>query len=261
MHITEGPSQISTTTGDGVASFPLSVALVHDDDLVGARDEGIVTKGEGFGGSTGEARTPSSEGDSEGSRDVGVTNEEARSEPITSDKEVISPNVGEVCGEQLELCPKGDIRSTARVHVVSNSGLEVSSIGVEEIADVDGVVSGVSKEEDETDPKLNGRNVSVSVVETGEGVNNNVTSDSPVFFSCDGVGDAVVEDSGDSGVKVKQVREKSKASCSARQVFDLLPRSPLEANFELGYFQGGVSKLVTNPLVKKPQTGANRHWA
>ncbi|KAL6991643.1 hypothetical protein U1Q18_009754, partial [Sarracenia purpurea var. burkii] len=221
MEITEGPSQISTITGDGVTSFPLSIALVYDDDLVGARDEDIVTKGEESGGSTGEARTPSSEGDSEGSRDVGVKRVEARSS--VSDKEVISPNVGEECGKQLELCPMGDIRSTARVRVVSYTGLEVSSIVGEEVADGD----------------VNGRDVSVSEVETGEGVNNRVISDSPVFFTCDGVVDAVVEDSVDSGIKVKQVREKSEASWSARQVFEPLPRSPLEANF-----------------VKKPQTDA-----
>ncbi|KAL6957260.1 hypothetical protein U1Q18_040518 [Sarracenia purpurea var. burkii] len=89
-------------------------------------------------------------------------------------------------------------------------------------------------EEDETDPKPKGGDVSVSEVVTGEGVNNKVISVSPVFLIRDGVGDAAFEDFVDSGVKVKQVREKSEDSCSARHVFENLPESPLEANLESG---------------------------
>ncbi|KAL6958409.1 hypothetical protein U1Q18_040346 [Sarracenia purpurea var. burkii] len=139
----------------------------------------------------------------------------------------------------------------------------VASIEDEEDADGDGVVAGVLKEsdesrpgdpvdeEDETDPKPKGGDVSVSEVVTGEGVNNKVISVSPVFLIRDGVGDAAFEDFVDSGVKVKQVREKSEDSCSARHVFENLPESPLEANLESGkpkalspFFQGCVSKQV-----------------
>ncbi|KAL6982283.1 hypothetical protein U1Q18_049306, partial [Sarracenia purpurea var. burkii] len=195
-------------------------------------------------------------GDSEGSKAVEVKYEEARSASIVSDKEGISQIFGEVSENQLEQCPKGDFRSVARVPVVLNSGF-VASIEDEEDADGDGVVAGVLKEsdesrpgdpvdeEDETDPKPKGGDVSVSEVVTGEGVNNKVISVSPVFLIRDGVGDAAFEDFVDSGVKVKQVREKSEDSCSARHVFENLPESPLEANLESGkpkalspFFQG-----------------------
>ncbi|KAL6955031.1 hypothetical protein U1Q18_040742 [Sarracenia purpurea var. burkii] len=204
-----GLSQISTKTRDDVVPHPLSVAPVHDDNLVEASDDEIETKGVGSGG---YARTPSPEGDSEGSKAVEVKYEEARSASIVSDKEGIS----QIFGED------------------------------EEDADGDGVVAGVLKEsdesrpgdpvdeEDETDPKPKGGDVSVSEVVTGEGVNNKVISVSPVFLIRDGVGDAAFEDFVDSGVKVKQVREKSEDSCSARHVFENLPESPLEANLESG---------------------------
>ncbi|KAL6955385.1 hypothetical protein U1Q18_040707, partial [Sarracenia purpurea var. burkii] len=248
-----GLSQILTKTRDDVVPHPLSVAPVHDDYLVGASDDEIETKGVGSGG---YARTPSPEGDSEGSKAVEVKYEEARFASIVSDKEGISQIFGEVSENQLEQCPKGDFRSVARVPVVLNSGF-VASIEDEEDADGDGVVAGVLKEsdesrpgdpvdeEDETDPKPKGGDVSVSEVVTGEGVNNKVISVSPVFLIRDGVGDAAFEDFVDSGVKVKQVREKSEDSCSARHVFKNLPESPLEANLESGkpkalspFFQG-----------------------
>ncbi|KAL6957259.1 hypothetical protein U1Q18_040517, partial [Sarracenia purpurea var. burkii] len=88
-----GLSQISTKTRDDVVPHPLSVALVHDDYLVGPSDDEIETKGVGSGG---YARTPSPEGDSEGSKAVEVKYEEARSTSIVSDKEGISQIFGEV---------------------------------------------------------------------------------------------------------------------------------------------------------------------
>ncbi|KAL7002225.1 hypothetical protein U1Q18_003379 [Sarracenia purpurea var. burkii] len=102
----------------------------------------------------------------------------------------------------------------------------------------------------ERDPFLNEKGVSVSEVVTGEGTENEVSLEPSLFFNCDRDSAIAIEDVADVGLKVKQVKETNEDLCSARQVFEFLPKPPPGANFEPNAkvlapkFQGSVG---TNP--------------
>ncbi|KAL7002260.1 hypothetical protein U1Q18_003414 [Sarracenia purpurea var. burkii] len=179
---------------------------------------------------------------------------------FASIKGVVSSINGEEMEIQLEICPRGDVRSYAKVPEAPKSKPEVSFIEEAEVADGDEVGSGVSDEsdgsicfgdsedaEDETEPNPNGNGVSVTEVKTGEGINNQVISESSLFLNGDCVGAVALKELEDSGVKVKQARDTTVGLCSARHVFDFLPNSPPGANPESRKVKA-VSPIFPGPI-------------
>ncbi|KAL6954715.1 hypothetical protein U1Q18_040790 [Sarracenia purpurea var. burkii] len=100
---------------------------------------------------------------------------------------------------------------------------ETSKLGPEE---------GTENVEVERDPILNEKGVSVSEVVTGEGTENEVSLVPSLLLNCDSDSVVAVDEGADVDVKVKQVREKNEDLCSARQVFEFLPKSPPGAKIE-----------------------------
>ncbi|KAL6955039.1 hypothetical protein U1Q18_040750 [Sarracenia purpurea var. burkii] len=113
---------------------------------------------------------------------------------------------------------------------------------------------GTENVEVERDPILNEKGVSVSEVVTGEGTENEVSLEPSLLFNYDSDSVVAVDEGADVDGKVKQVREKNEDLCSARQVFEFLPKSPPGAKIEPNAkvlapkIQGSVSRASPGPL-------------
>ncbi|KAL6986699.1 hypothetical protein U1Q18_047208 [Sarracenia purpurea var. burkii] len=162
---------------------------------------------------------------------------------FASVKDGVSSINGEEIEIQLEIFPRGDVRSNAMVPIAPKSEPEVSFIKEAEVAVDDEVGSVVSYEsdgaicsgdsddaEDEAEPNSNCNGVSITEVKIGEVINNQVISE----LNGDYGGAVALEEFEDLGVKVKQARETTIGLCCAHQVFEFLPNSPPGVNPEAG---------------------------